>query len=137
VVALRNATGDDLPAVVELWRREAGPTRHAGKLEEARALVQRDPEALVIAEHDGVLVGTIVAGWDGWRFHIYRLAVASAHRRQGVATALLSSAIERARALGAVRVDAMVNAENVEAERFWQHAGFDRDVADRRWSLPL
>jgi ribosomal protein S18 acetylase RimI-like enzyme len=137
VVALRNATGDDLAAVVELWRREAGPTRHAGKLEEATALVRRDPEALVIAEHDGIVVGTIIAGWDGWRFHIYRLAVATAHRRQGVATALLASAIQRARALGAVRVDAMVNAENVEAERFWHDAGFDSDVTDRRWSLPL
>jgi ribosomal protein S18 acetylase RimI-like enzyme len=136
-VALRNATLHDLHAVVELWEREAGPTRHPGKLEEATALVQRDPEALVIAEHDGVLVGTIVAGWDGWRFHIYRLAVATAYRRQGVATALLSSAIDRARALGAVRVDAMVNAENLEAERFWHRAGFGSDVTDRRWSLPL
>ena len=116
---------------------EGGPTRHPGGLEAATALVQRDPEALIIAEHDGVLVGTIVAGWDGWRFHIYRLAVAAAHRRQGVATALLSSAVARARVLGAVRVDAMVNTENVEAERFWQHAGFESAATDRRWSLLL
>jgi ribosomal protein S18 acetylase RimI-like enzyme len=137
VVALRYATLDDLPAVVELWNAEAGPTRHAGQLPEATVLVARDPHALVVAELDGSVVGALIAGWDGWRFHIYRLAVTSGHRRAGVASALIDSAVERARALGAARVDAMVNAENVDAQGFWRSAGFDCDTADQRWSLPL
>jgi ribosomal protein S18 acetylase RimI-like enzyme len=137
VVALRYATLDDLSAVVELWNAEAGPTRHAGQLSEATVLVERDPHGLVIAELDGRVVGALIAGWDGWRFRIYRLAVASAHRRVGVASALIASAVERARSLGAVRVDAMVNVENVDAQGFWRRAGFDCDSADQRWSLPL
>ncbi len=128
---------DDLPAVVELWNAEAGPTRHAGQLPEATVLVQRDPHALVVAELDGAIVGALIAGWDGWRFHVYRLAVASAHRRAGVASALLASAVERARRLGAVRVDAMVNAVNEDAHRFWRSAGFDCDTSDQRWSISL
>ena len=99
--------------------------------------MQRDRDALVVAELDGAIVGALIAGWDGWRFHIYRLAVASAHRRVGVATVLLASAIERARAVGAVRVDAMVNAENVDGQRFWRNAGFDCDTSDQRWSMVL
>jgi ribosomal protein S18 acetylase RimI-like enzyme len=137
VVALRFATLDDLPAVVELWNAEAGPTRHAGQLPEATVLVQRDPHALVVAELDGAIVGALIAGWDGWRFHVYRLAVASAHRRVGVASALLTSAVERARTVGAVRVDAMVNAENVDAQRFWRSTGFECDTSDQRWSMVL
>ena len=111
MLSLRSATLDDLSAVVDLWNVEAGPTRHAGQLPEATALVERDPEALVVAEIDGTIVGAVIAGWDGWRFHIYRLAV--------------------------VRVDAMVNAENVDAQRFWASAGFDCDTDDQRWSLPM
>lgn len=30
-------------------------------------LLQRDPDALILAEDDGQLVGTPIAGWDGWR----------------------------------------------------------------------
>jgi ribosomal protein S18 acetylase RimI-like enzyme len=137
MLALRTATRDDLPAVVALWKAEAGPTRHPGQLTEATALVERDSDALIIAEIDGVLVGALIAGWDGWRFHIYRLAVASGQRRQGVASGLIDWANERARTLGAMRVDAMVNAENVEAQHFWRSAGFECDTTDDRWSFSL
>jgi len=136
-LAIRAATGDDLRAVVELWNTDGGPTRHAGQLAHAVALVDRDPEARLVAELDGVLIGSLVAGWDGWRFHLYRLAIASAHRRRGVATALVASAMKRAGALGAVRVDAMVHAGNVGAEYFWASAGFDCGSEDRRWSKVL
>ena len=119
------------------WNAEAGPTRHAGQLPEATTLVDRDPQALVVAEIDGRIVGAVIAGWDGWRLHIYRLAVASAHRRAGVASSLIAAAVERARAMGAVRVDAMVNAESVDAQRFWESAGFDCDTDDQRWSIAL
>jgi ribosomal protein S18 acetylase RimI-like enzyme len=122
---------------VELWNTEAGPTRHAGQMVEATVLVERDPEALIVAELDGVLVGALIAGWDGWRFHVYRLAVVSGHRRRGVATALIASAIQRARALGAVRVDAMVHVDNLEAQRFWRSSGFECDTTDQRWSMAL
>jgi ribosomal protein S18 acetylase RimI-like enzyme len=136
-LAIRAATSDDLPAVVELWNTDGGPTRYAPRLAHAHILLHRDPEALLVADLDGVLIGSLVAGWDGWRFHLYRLAVASAHRRAGVATALLASAVERAGALGAVGVDAMVHAGNVGAERFWASAGFDCGAEDRRWSKAL
>jgi ribosomal protein S18 acetylase RimI-like enzyme len=137
VLAIRAATGDDLPAVVELWNIDGGPTRYAPRLAHARVLLRRDPESLLVAELDGVLIGSLVAGWDGWRFHLYRLAVASAHRRAGVASALIAAAIERAGALGAVGVDAMVHAGNVGAERFWASAGFECGTEDRRWSKAL
>jgi hypothetical protein len=27
---------------------------------------------VILAEHDGELIGSIIAGWDGWRCHLYR-----------------------------------------------------------------
>ncbi len=49
------------------------------------ALLNRDPDAVILAEHDGELIGSIIAGWDDWRCHLYRLAVRPAWRRQGCA----------------------------------------------------
>ena len=35
------------------------------------------------------VVGTVIAGWDGWRAHLYRLAVAPDLRGRGIARQLL------------------------------------------------
>ncbi len=135
--AIRSATEADIPAVVDLWNRAAGPTRHAGQAPEAEQLLARDPDALLVAEHDGRIIGTLIVGWDGWRCHMHRLATEPDARRAGVARALVAEAGARARARGAVRLDAMVNTENATAIAFWERAGFQRDPEDQRWSLLL
>jgi ribosomal protein S18 acetylase RimI-like enzyme len=133
MVEIRTAEPDDLDDVVDLWRREGGPTRHAGGRAEAAALLARDPEALLVAVTEAKVVGAMIAGWDGWRFHIYRLAVDPSARRQGVGRRLLDFAHRRADAIGAARVDAMVDPDNATAIAFWHSNGYELD-RDARWS---
>jgi ribosomal protein S18 acetylase RimI-like enzyme len=135
MVTIRCGRVDDLPAVVDLWNRAAGPTRHAGQEAEARALLGHDPEALLVAEQDGQIRGTLIVGWDGWRCHLYRMAVDPAARRSGMAGLLLAEARARATGLGAVRIDAMVAVDNDGAVAFWESAGFAFDAQEGRWSL--
>ena len=52
-------------------------------------LLAADPQALLVAELDGVVAGSLIAAWDGWRGSFYRLAVSPEHRRKGLATMLL------------------------------------------------
>ena len=134
---IRTATFADLPAVLDLWNRAGGPTRHPGQIPEATRLLERDPESLLVAEDDGQIVGTLVAGWDGWRFHMYRLAVETKFRRKGIARDLVTAARARAVTLGASRVDAMVAGENTDAHHFWSAAGFSLEDHDQRWSRLL
>ena len=137
MLTIRAATIDDVDAVVDLWNRAAGPTRHAGQTAEATVLLRRDPDALLVAETDARIVGTLIVGWDGWRCHLYRLAVEPGVRRSGIARAMVDTARARANMLGAARLDAMVATENTAAVEFWERAGFELDIADRRWSLLL
>ena len=67
-----------------------------------------DPEALLLAEEDSLIVGSVIAAWDGWRGTIYRLAVAPSHRRGGLGRSLLRAAEERLRDLSAARLQAIV-----------------------------
>lgn len=130
---VRTAEIGDLGAVVDLWIREGGPTRHAGGHAEVTALFARDPQALLVAIDSGRIVGAVIAGWDGWRFHIYRLAVDRSARRQGIARQLMSAAHDRAESIGAARVDAMVAPDNSAAVAFWGAIGYELD-RDARWS---
>jgi ribosomal protein S18 acetylase RimI-like enzyme len=97
----------------------------------------RDPDAVIVAEHEGELVGSVIAGWDGWRCHLYRLAVRPAWRRRGVASALLQAAEDRFIAVGATRADAMVLDGNGLGQRLWRAGGYLRQDEWRRWVKKL
>ena len=84
-------------------------------------------DLFLVAEDAGRLVGTLIAGWDGWRGNMYRLAVLPAYRRQGVATALVGEAERRLRALGARRITALVISDHDWATGFWRAAGYELD----------
>ncbi|SEF18356.1 GNAT family N-acetyltransferase [Jiangella alba] len=136
-VTVRSAVGADLEQVLRLWTSSAGPTRTPGRWRDVWRLLDRDPDALVVAECAGEVIGAVIVGWDGWRCHLYRLAVHADHRRCGVAGALVDEARRRALLMGAVRVDAMVAAGNASAITFWESEGFTLDDAAGRWSLVL
>lgn len=130
----RTATPDDVEALCAFW---ATAGENAGRPEDrpdlVRRLVVHDADAVLIAELDGEIVGTLVAGWDGWRASLYRLAVSPAHRRRGLAGNLLARADERFRRLGAERVNAMVLDGNESGRALWEAAGFTRQEDWSRW----
>ncbi|WP_030865433.1 GNAT family N-acetyltransferase [Streptomyces sp. NRRL S-37] len=134
---VRAATPEDLDTVLAFWKVAAEGTSISDDRDGVERLVARDPEALILAESGGELVGTVIAGFDGWRCHLYRLAVRPDHRRRGIASALLTAAEERFVRLGGRRADAMVLENNRTAHHAWGSAGYAREERWRRWVKPL
>ncbi|WP_432090881.1 GNAT family N-acetyltransferase [Streptomyces sp. NRRL F-5630] len=134
---IRHAVPTDVAPVLAFWREAAEGTSISDDPAGVGRLLARDPEALLLAERGGTLVGTVIAGFDGWRCSAYRLAVHPAHRRQGIATALLAAMEDRFTALGGRRVDAMVLEANTRAHGTWGAAGYVREDRWRRWVKPV
>ncbi|NUV88384.1 GNAT family N-acetyltransferase [Streptomyces sp. KAI-26] len=132
-LSTRSATAADLDRVLAFWKVSAEGTSISDDGDGVARLVERDPDALILAERDGGLVGTVIAGFDGWRCHLYRLAVHPEQRRQGVGGALLAAAEERFAALGGRRADAMVLDRNDLAHHAWRAAGYGPEPQWSRW----
>jgi ribosomal protein S18 acetylase RimI-like enzyme len=75
-VTIRRCTYDDIDAVLRLWSlARSQHARTPDRREDIESLVEGSPAALFVAEAEKGLVGAVIAGWDGWRGNIYRLAI--------------------------------------------------------------
>jgi ribosomal protein S18 acetylase RimI-like enzyme len=136
-VGVRPAGEADVEVVLRLWDVARSP---AATTSDDAATVERllahDPGALLLADRDGQIVGTAIATWDGWRGHIYRLAVLSGYRRQGVGRLLVGAGQERLRALGATTVSA-VGQDEPGPIAFWTAIGYRLDPGMLRFAKSL
>ncbi|HUC01090.1 MAG TPA: GNAT family N-acetyltransferase [Solirubrobacterales bacterium] len=131
---IRTASVADLPAVLGLWSRErSGHASVSDRREHLERLLERDPDALLVAEAEAEIVAALIAAWDGWRGNMYRLAVRLDRRRQGIGRALVRAGEESLHRRGAVRVTALVALEDEVAGGFWDAAGYplDREIGRR------
>jgi ribosomal protein S18 acetylase RimI-like enzyme len=127
-IAIRRCRREDAPAVLELWtgaRSDHAST--ADRLEDVDALLSDSPAALLVAEHEGEVIGALIAAWDGWRGNMYRLTVRDRNRREGIGLALVRAGEDYLRRCGVRRITALVAFEDEVAGGFWESAGYPRD----------
>jgi ribosomal protein S18 acetylase RimI-like enzyme len=133
---IRDATESDLEPVLRLWATEGVPPGVSDTRDALEGLIATDRQALIVAEADGVVIGSLIAAWDGWRGSFYRLAVQPGSRRLGIASALLHEGELRLRGRGAVRFSAIVRHEDPVAMGFWEAAGYLRQPDRTRFVRP-
>jgi len=132
---VRHATSADVDGLLDLWRRaEAAPSPTDTARDLTRMIAAPHAVVLVAAVDDGTLVGSLIATFDGWRGHFYRLAVDPDERRRGLARRLVAEAEDWMRASGARRLSALVEGDREVAQAFWSAAGFEHYEGMRRYS---
>jgi ribosomal protein S18 acetylase RimI-like enzyme len=125
---VRACRAQEASAVLELLQQERSV--HASttdRLEDVQRLLAEGSGSLFVADEDGVIVGALIAAWDGWRGNMYRLAIRADHRRRGIGRALVRAGEEHLRRQGARRITALVGYEDEMAAAFWESAGYPRD----------
>jgi ribosomal protein S18 acetylase RimI-like enzyme len=132
IPTLRSAGMDDIDAVLTLWQQADAEPTHTDDRQSLQRLITHQPGALIVAD-TGRVVGSVIAGWDGWRGSIYRLVVAPAHRRTGLGRRLVTEAERRLSAMGAVRLQAIVVETDGRATGFWKNSGWEQQTARLRF----
>jgi ribosomal protein S18 acetylase RimI-like enzyme len=129
---------EECAEVLNVWRKAEAIPRPTDTLPELERLVREHPETLLVGEEAGRIIGSVIAGWDGWRGGIYRLAVLPECRRRRVAQALVAEAERRLHARGARRLSAMVARDEPQAVAFWDAApGWAREPRWHRYARDL
>ena len=136
-ITIRSARTKDCKAVLELWKQSGIRSSAADETRSIQNRLRRDRDLFLVASDKSRLVATLIAGWDGWRGTMARLAVDPSYRRQGIAQRLLAVAERRLRRLGARRIGALVFTDNDPAARFWQAAGYSQESNIRRFVKDL
>jgi ribosomal protein S18 acetylase RimI-like enzyme len=117
---------EHFPGVEALWR-EAFPSDSPWN-EASAAIPEKmrfQPGLMFVALEGSLVVGSVMAGYEGHRGWISRIAVLQEHRRKGIGLALLSEAERRLAALGCVKINLQVVEKNSTVVRFYEEAGYE------------
>ena len=98
--------------------------RDADSREGIERYLLRNPGLSFVAEVEGKLVGTIMAGHDGKRGYVQHLSVADSHRRLGIATRLVNLCLKALESEGILKSHLMILPENKAAQKFWANQGW-------------
>jgi ribosomal protein S18 acetylase RimI-like enzyme len=117
----------DEPGVVDLWRRcdlvrpQNDPHRDIARKMEVGA------EMFLVAVTESVVVGTVMAGYEGHRGWINYLAVDPGQRRRGIGRKLMLEAERLLRESGCPKINLQVRSSNRAVIAFYEAIGFTVD----------
>lgn len=121
---LREATPADHAVLQALWACTPGiQLRAEDALVPYCAYLARNPGLSLVAEEDGVIVGSLLAGHDGRRGYLQHLVVEPQYRRRGIATALIASVLARLEVQGIAKSHVFVLDAEPAALAFWRARG--------------
>lgn len=116
---------DDYNEIYALWKSVPGiGLSEADNRDNIAAYLLRNPGQSFVCKTKEQIVGTILCGNDGRRAYIHHTAVASEHRRQGIAAELVRLAMDIQKKSGLQKCHLFIFNENTLGKAFWREVGF-------------
>ena len=115
----------DRQQVISLWRTVFG--YESAHNEPSLAIAKKlklDDHLFFVAEQEGELVGTAMAGYDGHRGWLYAIAVHPNSRRTGLGSRLVRHAEQALVSAGCMKVNLQLLATNEATAAFYNSIGY-------------
>jgi ribosomal protein S18 acetylase RimI-like enzyme len=126
IYTIRAMTIEDYDKAMRLWKSAPGVglSGEDDSRESIAILLKKNPDICFVAETNGEITGTIMAGNDGRRGHIYHLTVAQEQRNKGIGKNLLESVEKTLKRAGIRKICLVAFTENETGNRFWDSNGY-------------
>lgn len=125
---IRNYTEEDRDQVVSLWNSVLpGSVDHNNPEIVIDRKTAADDGLFFVAVDNDVILGTIIAGYDGHRGWLYSVAVNEQFRRQGVGSRLVRHAEAALTKLGCLKLNLQIRENNADVTAFYEAIGFDTE----------
>ena len=82
------------------------------------------PDWFFVCHCDDKLVGTVLAGYDGVRGWVQKVAADPSYQRKGIASLLMSTAEQALRDIGCPKLNLQTRSTNTSAIEFYKQAGY-------------
>jgi len=124
--------------IIYLWKNTdgVGLSGSDDSKKSIKKFLDKNPNTCFIAEYKNEIIGTIMAGNDGRRGHIYHLMVKPEHRKKGIGKKLLEKAEKALKKEGIRKIFLVVFKKNKTGNIFWENNGYkirnDLNYRDKR-----
>jgi ribosomal protein S18 acetylase RimI-like enzyme len=125
-LVVRPYVESDEAGVISLWRA-AFPDEPAANvpIDDIRRKLAVQRELFLVGTIGGRIVATVMAGFDGHRGWIYRVAVLPELRKRGYGQAMMAEAERLLAQAGCTKINLQVRSTNTEAVAFYRSLGFE------------
>jgi ribosomal protein S18 acetylase RimI-like enzyme len=117
----------DQEAVINLWKTCNLTKSWNNPEQDIRRKLKDSPELFLVGTIHGIIVASVMAGYDGHRGWIYYLAVDSEYRKQGLGKLIMAAAEEKLVEIGCPKIDLMVRKNNLDVISFYEKIGYGHD----------
>jgi ribosomal protein S18 acetylase RimI-like enzyme len=118
----------DYDGLIRMWNSAKLPYKPAGrdKKENISREIERANAVFLVAENEGVLIGSAFGTHDGRKGWINRVAVLPKWRRRGIAAHMVNEIECRLNRLGVEIVACLIEDWNEESMKFFEKIGYKR-----------
>jgi len=118
---------EDYDVIINLWKNTPGVglSGNDDSKESIKAFLEKNPTTCFVVVCKNEIIGTIMAGNDGRRGHIYHLMVKPEHRKNGLGKKLLDKAEKALKKEGIRKIFLVAFKKNKIGNTFWENNGYE------------
>jgi N-acetylglutamate synthase len=113
--------------IINLWKNTdgVGLSGSDDSKKSIKIFLDKNPNTCFVVEYKNEIIGTIMAGNDGRRGHIYHLMVKPEHRKNGLGKKLLEKTEKALKREGIRKIFLVAFKKNKTGNIFWENNGYE------------
>jgi len=118
---------EDYNEIINLWKNTdgVGLSGSDDSKKSIKIFLDKNSNTCFVAEYKNEIIGTIMAGNDGRRGHIYHLMVKPEHRRKGLGKKLIEKTEKALKKEGIGKIFLVTFKKNKTGNIFWENNGYE------------